>query len=948
VSPRIRWWPAGVVAVALACARPASESPTAPLPRPGAPAPADRTGQGPSPVLPPHVAMFAGLMPLRSTGVDTFHVAYPTADGRGVIVAILDSGLDPGLPGLAETTTGRPKVLDLRDFSLEGRIALHPVAPDQGGVVTIDSIRLTGFGRVTRMSAGPYYGGVLREIDLGGEPEADVNGNGTITDELPMVVARSSAGWFMVTDTDGDGSLSNEEEVRDFLFAGETFTYGTGPLTFAVNLGEDEAGRPQLDLVFDNSGHGSHVAGIAAGHRLFGVEGFDGVAPGAQLLGLKIANNSRGGISVTGSMLRAMNYAADFAQRRNMPLVVNLSFGVGNEIEGTAAIDSLVDEFALKHPEVLVVISAGNDGPGISTLGFPGSADYAIAVCALYPGPFARAPEPGVPLAEDRVGWWSARGGEVSKPDICAPGIAFSNVPVWGTGKEISGGTSMAAPHIAGMAALLVSGLRDEGRRARAVDVKRALMSTATTVPSATVLDQGVGVPHAVRAYRWLLATHQTGIYHVRALPDGGNTSTGSAAYRRAGLASQADTIQRFDVVSVSGQPAARLVLRSDAAWLRSPRVVEPRRGAATITLGYDPARLAEPGLYVGTAWAFPATDTMAGPSFGLTNTVIVARSLETPFEDVGAVHPGEVRRHFLEVPDGAAGLFVELEATSGGQPTLFLFEPAGQPYRGGSEAKAGPDEPGVIAVAADAVIPGVYEAAVVGPPDDTVAYRLRAQLPQVAIAGVGPGLAVTLRNVSTEPQRARVGVRVVGSVRTTTVDGAGSERQLLELPVPSWAVGMTVDVSLARALWGQLTDFGVTVFDGQGRRISDGPLHYAFGRQEITWSAARPAAVTVELYPGFAHLRAAGTWRAEVTVAFSVAEPVALPVQGSSAIATLPLAAGATRTLTLAVDSSSVLALPPGAESFIEVVVEDGNGAKAVRRSPVVGGLLNTEGTRP
>src|SRR5256885_8122514 len=49
---------------------------------------------------------------------------------------------------------------------------------------------------------------------------------------------------------------------------------------------------------------GTHVAGIAAGHNLYNVQGFDGVAPGAQLLALKIANNARGGISVNGSMVR--------------------------------------------------------------------------------------------------------------------------------------------------------------------------------------------------------------------------------------------------------------------------------------------------------------------------------------------------------------------------------------------------------------------------------------------------------------------------------------------------------------------------------------------------------------------------------------------------------------------------------------------------------------------
>ena len=188
-------------------------------------------------------------------------------------------------------------------------------------------------------------------------------------------------------------------------------------------------GHPVLNFVFDNSGHGTHVAGIAAGHNLFGVAGFDGVAPGAQLIGLKIANNARGGVSVTGSMQRAMAYAARFAEARGLPLVLNLSFGLGNEIEGRAAIDSIINAFLIAHPSVVFAISAGNDGPGLSTVGFPASADLALSTGAVLPGAFARSPYAAGPRARDVVGWWSSRGGELAKPDIIVPGVAFSSVP---------------------------------------------------------------------------------------------------------------------------------------------------------------------------------------------------------------------------------------------------------------------------------------------------------------------------------------------------------------------------------------------------------------------------------------------------------------------------------------------------------------------------------------
>ncbi|HEV8613481.1 MAG TPA: hypothetical protein VGQ73_08210, partial [Gemmatimonadales bacterium] len=96
-------------------------------------------------------------MPLVSTGVPAFLAAHPLWDGRGVLIAILDSGLDPGVPGLDSTSAGRPKILDLRDFSGEGRIQLTPVLP-RGDDVELFGHRLTGFGRVRGLDAtGPWY-----------------------------------------------------------------------------------------------------------------------------------------------------------------------------------------------------------------------------------------------------------------------------------------------------------------------------------------------------------------------------------------------------------------------------------------------------------------------------------------------------------------------------------------------------------------------------------------------------------------------------------------------------------------------------------------------------------------------------------------------------------------------------------------------------------------------
>ncbi len=892
-----------------------------------------RAPQPGRPVVPPSVARLAGLMPLRTTGVETFLQRHPTYDGRGVLIAVLDGGIDPGVPGMRATTTGERKLLDLRDFSGEGRVGLEPVEPN-GDTVRFGGQALTGFGRVARLAAGPYYGGFFREAGLGSGPAADVNGDGDHRDAFPVVVARASDGWFLATDTDADGSLENERPIHDYAQGGETFTYGSGPMTIAVNLAE-RAGRPVLDLVFDNSSHGTHVAGIAAGHNLFGVEGFDGVAPGAQLLGLKIADNGWGKISVSGSMIRAMDYAAAYAARRNLPLVINLSYGVGNEVEGAATMDSLLDTFAQRHPDVLVVVSAGNDGPGLSTVGFPASADLALSVCALVPGVFARAPDPDLPPAPDVLGWWSARGGELVKPDLCAPGVAFSNVPPWRTGEEIAGGTSQAAPHVAGMAALLLSGMERDARRARAIDLKRALTATATRLPGISTLDQGYGVPDVSAALLWLRAAHQAGVYLVRALPDGGNSSRASAAYRRAGLASAADTMQRFQVSTVGGQPAARLLLWSDADWLRAPARLDLSGQPAEVTLTYDAAKLRAPGVYVGNVSARAASDTLAGPAFRLSNTVVIPYQLGQPFTTTRTLEAGGIDRFLFRVPEDAGGLRVALRVTSGRGAVLYLFEPSGQPARSAGSIEATPADSGTVAVPGEDLIPGVYEAVVVASPGAGATYRLNAVLPSAAVRAIGTGPSAVLVNRAPDTSQVRVSAWVTGAAREHELKG-GADAASLELAVPLWANRLVLDLSFPEDLWNQVTDVGVLVRDAAGRNLSDRPLEYASGRRSISLDAtARAGPLTVSMLPAFARGTEGAAWRARVRVAFLRQDSVGLDVLGMGRVGRVTVPPGGSVGLQFSPVPLEV-DLPEGYAPLVDVVLTPPSGPRAMRQAPV------------
>lgn len=823
------------------------------------------------PVFPPRVAYDAGYLPLSATGVDQFRLRHPTYDGRGVLIGILDSGLDPGVDGLRKTSDGRPKVLDVRDFAGEGAVALKPVIPRLDGTIRVDDRTLMGAGRIARVTGSNlWYSGALRELSMGSLSAADLNGNGTNTDAFPVVVVKAIDGWVAFIDTNLDGTFEDETPLHDYRQGRETTALGEKPLTVAANFDEVN-GHPVLGFVFDNSGHGTHVAGIAAAHNLFGVPGFDGVAPGAQLIGLKIANNARGGVSVTGSMQRAMAYAARFAEARGLPLVLNLSFGLGNEFEGRAAIDSIINAFLIAHPTVVFAISAGNDGPGLSTVGFPASADLALSTGAVLPGAFARSPYAAGPRARDVIGWWSSRGGELAKPDIIVPGVAFSSVPKFDTGGEVKGGTSMAAPHAAGLAACLVSAMEQEGRSVGAAEVTQALRVSGRRFAGANALDQGAGEPQLETAYLWLSAGHQGSQYLVR-------TAAGtSAAFRRDGFAGPGDTLEVFRVRHVAGLRAAEFLLRSNVRWLSVPDSVTAGSVETAITVRYAAGSLVAPGVYMGSVSAWNPSDTLAGPLFTLVNTVVVPHDLAAHplVDEARAIGPAKVQRYFLRVPEAGGTLraTVTLADSVGQRATARLYEPSGQPFRGADETPLGVRDPGSaqFVVRSEDLMPGVYELDVFSPPLALATATVRAELSPLTFDFGSDGLEITSSGASTVA--GRVAVALLGAGRDFEVTGRGAVAETLTVRVPEWASILQIDVTMPPFQWNTLTGLAATEFDSSGQQVAQQSLTYSSGRQRLAIPAnLRRRALAIELFPAFARPEGPHQWRATVRFRFLLA----------------------------------------------------------------------------
>jgi len=173
----------------------------------------------------------------------------------------------------------------------------------------------------------------------------------------------------------------------------------------------------------DFHGHGTHCAGTVA--AALNDQGVVGVAPYAYLYPVKVLSASGSG---NWSWLIA---ALDWIMDKKGARIASMSLG------GSGAPVALKDVCQAAYNDgVLLVAAAGNSGPGNNTVGFPGKYPEVMAVSAVD--------------SSDTIANFSSRGPEV---EVCAPGVNVLSTTRGGGYGRMSG-TSMACPHVSGVAAL--------------------------------------------------------------------------------------------------------------------------------------------------------------------------------------------------------------------------------------------------------------------------------------------------------------------------------------------------------------------------------------------------------------------------------------------------------------------------------------------------------------
>ena len=220
------------------------------------------------------------------------------------------------------------------------------------------------------------------------------------------------------------------------------------------------------DELGDCVGHGSHVSSIAAGEG-DGDAALKGVAPKAALVGVKVLSlrNVQGQIrctAATSEIVSGVQWVIDNKSTYGID-VGNMSLGASGCSNGTDSLSSIVNSAV--DAGIVMVVSAGNEGPGPCTIGSPAAAEKAITVGAMAdvtPGASSTnaCGDNDLPNAGFYLACFSSRGLTADnriKPDIASPGT-FIRAAAAGTtnGYKNLTGTSMSSPFTAGVAALML------------------------------------------------------------------------------------------------------------------------------------------------------------------------------------------------------------------------------------------------------------------------------------------------------------------------------------------------------------------------------------------------------------------------------------------------------------------------------------------------------------
>ncbi len=219
---------------------------------------------------------------------------------------------------------------------------------------------------------------------------------------------------------------------------------------------------------YDDCGHGSHICGIIGGSGILSGGRYQGMAPECNLVVLKVLD--RKGNGYVSDVLAGIDWLLNRKDRLGIR-ILNISVGSGGKKfpgEDSALVKAVNRVW---DAGIVVVVAAGNNGPGQMTVTTPGISRKVITVgCSD--------DDQEIIVGGKRMVSYSGRGPTaacICKPDVVAPGRSVISCAGRGGKYTIKSGTSMSTPIVSGAIALLLEKYPDMTNR----DVKIKLMKSS-------------------------------------------------------------------------------------------------------------------------------------------------------------------------------------------------------------------------------------------------------------------------------------------------------------------------------------------------------------------------------------------------------------------------------------------------------------------------------------
>ncbi|QES52584.1 serine protease [Streptomyces venezuelae] len=657
--------------------------------------------------------------PSHETGAVEFVKKNPQADGRGVTIGILDSGVDLGHPALQQTTTGERKIVDwvtatdpITDSDGTWRAQITPVTAAGG--------TFTAGGQSWKAPEGSFQWSRFSEsITATGDMKGDVNRDGDTTDRFGMLYD-AAAGTVRV-DTDQDGDFTNNEPMKPYKDGYQIGYFGTeNPATevadripFVIQirkdvpmdpLGGDWVGKKAdfVNIGIIESEHGTHVAGITAANSLFGGK-MNGAAPGAKLVSSRACSWSGGctNVALTEGMI-------DLVANRGVD-IVNMSIGGlpalndGNNARAELY-GRLIDTYGVQ-----LVISAGNSGPGLNTIGDPSLADKVISVGAAVSKETWAANYGSAVAKKYNMFNFSSRGPREDggfTPTISAPGASINTIQTWVPGQPVAEagyalpagygmlqGTSMASPQAAGASALLISAAKQQKVALTPAALRTALTSSAKKIDGVPAHAQGSGLIDIPAAWESVQRGAKANEFTVKAPVDTAidqflkTPGFGAGLYDREG-GLKVNQKKVYDVV-VTRTTGVKYGTRHNLSWRHNDGTFKVIGGYDYVTLPLNKPVTIKVEAKAGSAGVHSSIlqlddETTEGIDKQILATVVASAPLAKP--GYGFSHGSSVQRnshisYFVTVPQGAKSLEIAMSGLAADSQTRFIaIHPYGVP----------------------------------------------------------------------------------------------------------------------------------------------------------------------------------------------------------------------------------------------------------------------------